>query len=151
MRSLEQITMNHSYTFKELTTINEMIEQFPIIQQLLPSLTLEAYKQMLPEMIPNGYSQVIVFDGIKYIGISGIWINTKLYSGKYLEMDNVIINQSYRSKGIGKLLCDWCINKAKETNCKNIMLDAYLENEKAHTFYEREGFTKRGYHFIKNL
>jgi ribosomal protein S18 acetylase RimI-like enzyme len=30
-----------------------------------------------------------------------------------------------------------------------MMLDAYLENEKAHAFYEREGFTKRGYHFLK--
>lgn len=143
--------MNHSYTFKELLSLNEMIEQFPIIQQLQPSLTLVAYKQMLPEMIPNGYSQVIVLDGIKCIGISGIWINTKLYSGKYLEMDNVVIDENYRSKGIGKLLCDWCINKAKETNCKKVMLDAYLENEKAHAFYEREGFSKRGYHFIKNL
>ncbi len=155
--------MNHPYTFKELTTTSEMIEQLSIIQQLQPSLTLEAYKQMLPEMIPNGYSQVIILDDnppsskkdfggqSKCIGISGIWINTKLYSGKYLEMDNVVIDKDYRSKGIGKLLCDWCINKAKETNCKNIMLDAYLENEKAHAFYEREGFTKRGYHFIKNI
>ncbi len=143
--------MNHSYTFKELLSLNEMIEQFPIIQQLQPSLTLVAYKQMLPEMIPNGYSQVIVIDTEKCIGISGIWINTKLYSGKYLEMDNVVIDENYRSKGIGKLLCDWCINKAKETNCKKVMLDAYLENEKAHAFYEREGFSKRGYHFIKNL
>jgi RimJ/RimL family protein N-acetyltransferase len=32
-----------------------------------------------------------------------------------------------------------------------MMLDAYLENEKAHAFYERAGFIRRGYHFIKTI
>lgn len=141
----------NSFIFKELTTAEEMLIQFPLLQQLQSKLTLEEYKTMLPEMIRYGYFQVGVFENDKCIGLSGIWISTKLYSGKYLEMDNVIIDENYRSKGIGKLLCDWCINKAKETNCKRVMLDAYLENEKAHQFYEREGFVKRGYHFIKEV
>lgn len=143
--------MNHAYTLKELLSLNEMLSHISIIQQLQSSLTLEEYKTMLPEMLKNGYGQVAVFDNEKCIGISGYWIGTKLYSGKYLEMDNVVIDENYRSKGIGKLLCDWCINKAKENNCKKVMLDAYLENEKAHKFYEREGFIKRGYHFIKTI
>ncbi len=140
-----------NFTFRELHTSDEMLAYHPIIQQLQPSLSSEAYEQMLPEMISNGYSQVIVLDNNKCVGISGIWINTKLYSGKYLEMDNVVIDKNYRSKGIGKLLCDWCIAKAKKQNCEKIMLDAYLENEKAHSFYEREGFIKRGYHFLKSV
>lgn len=143
--------MNHQYTFKELLSIPEMLPHISILQQLQSTLTLEEYKTMLPEMLKNGYGQVAVFDSNKCIGISGFWIGTKLYSGKYLEMDNVVIDENYRSKGIGKILCDWCINKAKENNCKKVMLDAYLENEKAHKFYEREGFIKRGYHFLKNI
>ncbi len=143
--------MQSSYTFKELLTLPEMLPYISVVQQLQTSLTLEEYKTMLPDMIKNGYGQVAVFENEKCIGISGYWIGTKLYSGKYLEMDNVVIDESYRSKGIGKLLCDWCINKATENNCQKVMLDAYLENEKAHKFYEREGFTKRGYHFIKTI
>jgi len=143
--------MQTQYTFKELHTINEMLEHISIVQQLQTQLTLEEYKQLLPEMLSKGYGQVAVFDGNKCIGISGYWINAKLYSGKYLEMDNVVIDENYRSKGIGKLLCDWCLNKAKANNCQTVMLDAYLENEKAHKFYEREGFIKRGYHFLKSV
>ena len=143
--------MNQPYKFKTLHTAEEMLQHISIIQQLEISLTVEEYETMLPEMLSNGYGQIAIFDADKCIGISGYWINTKLYSGKYLEMDNVVIDENYRSKGIGKLLCDWCINKAKEENCKKVMLDAYLENEKAHKFYEREGFTKRGYHFIKAI
>ena len=141
----------NTFVFKELLTLEEMLIQFPLLQQLQPKLKLEEYKTMLPEMIRYGYIQVGVFENEKCIGISGIWISTKLYSGKYLEMDNVVIDENYRSKGIGKLLCNWCIKKAKETNCKKVMLDAYLENEKAHRFYEREGFKKTGFHFIKMI
>ena len=140
--------MNHPYTIKELFTIPEMLEHISVIRELGPNTSEDSYKQMLSEMLHFGYGQVAVFEREKCIGISGYWINTKLYSGKYLKMDNVVVLPEYRSKGIGKLLCDWCINKAKENNCKNVMLDAYLENEKAHKFYEREGFIKKGYHFI---
>lgn len=143
--------MQNKFTFKEITTIKEMLKYISIIQQLQPSLTSEEYENMLHDMLKNGYGQVGIFENDKCIGISGYWINTKLYSGKYLEMDNVVIDENYRSKGIGKLLCDWCVFKAKENNCKKVMLDAYLENEKAHIFYERAGFTKRGYHFIKSI
>lgn len=143
--------MQNNFILKELQTIPEMLQHIAVIRELGPKTTEEWYKQMLSEMHPLGYGQVAIFENDKCIGISGYWINTKLYSGKYLEMDNVVVLPEYRSKGIGKLLSDWCINKAKENNCKNVMLDAYLENEKAHKFYEREGFTKRGYHFIKSI
>jgi RimJ/RimL family protein N-acetyltransferase len=41
------------------------------------------------------------------------------------------------------------MKKANENNCKCITLDAFLENEKAHHFYEREGFVKKGYRSLK--
>ena len=94
---------------------------------------------------------VLVWDGDFCAGLSGIWISTKIYSGKYLEMDNVVIDASYRSKGIGTLLTDFITKYAVESGCKTMMLDAYLENDKAHAFYERAGFVRRGYHFIKKM
>ncbi len=78
-------------------------------------------------------------------------INTKIYSGKYVELDNVVTDENYRGKEIGKLLCNYVLTIAKQNNCKTAMLDAYLENHQAHHFYEREGFVKKGFHFIKKL
>ena len=142
----------NSFHLKELYTTEEMLQHISVIRELSgPGLTEESYRTSLNEMIPLAYGQIAVFNANKCIAISGFWINTKLYSGKYLEMDNVIVLPEYRSKGIGKLLCEWCIQKAKDNNCKHVMLDAYLENEKAHTFYEREGFFKRGYHFLRKI
>jgi GNAT superfamily N-acetyltransferase len=66
-------------------------------------------------------------------------------------MDNVVVADTHRSKGIGQLLTDFVISFALDEGCETIMLDAYLENEKAHVFYERAGFVKRGYHFIRKI
>ena len=143
--------MIDQYIIKELHSKQEMLDQLPLIEQLTATITGESYSEMLVDMLAHGYRQVGVFDGDKCIGLSGFWITTKIYSGKYVELDNVVIDKEYRSKGIGKLLCDWVLKEAKTKGCKTAMLDAYLENEAAHRFYEREGFYKRGYHFLYKI
>ena len=139
------------YTFQILTQKPEMLPHFPLIRQLSPGVTEERYSHLLNDMLAHGYRMVAVYEDADCVGISGIWVATKIYSGRYLEMDNVVVADTHRSKGIGKLLTDFIEKLALAEGCEMIMLDAYLENEKAHAFYEREGFTKRGYHFLKRL
>jgi len=132
-----------------LTQKHEMLPLYPLIHQLSPGVTPERYTQLLDDMLAHGYRMVAVFEGDACLGLSGFWVITKIYSGKYLEMDNVVVAADQRSKGIGKVMCDFLLDLALREGCETLMLDAYLENEKAHAFYEREGFIKRGYHFIK--
>ena len=73
----------------ELGTKAEMLEQLPIIQQLYPDYTLEIYGNLLYKMIPHNYKQLIVVENGITMGLAGFWIGTKLWCGKYLEMDNV--------------------------------------------------------------
>lgn len=137
--------------FKILTQKHEMLPLCPLIQQLSPKVTPERYAHLLDDMLAHGYRMLAVFEGDECLGLSGFWVITKIYSGKYLEMDNVVVSAAHRSKGIGKLLSDFLLALALREGCETIMLDAYLENEKAHAFYEREGFVKKGYHFIKGI
>lgn len=129
-----------------------MEEAYALVVQLSPNVTHEAYTQYIADMVKSGYFQVIVRNNEnKAVAVSGIWMATKIYSGKYMEMDNVVVDAGYRSAGLGKLLYEYCLDLAKENNCEVIMLDAYLENERAHAFYMEKGFIKRGYHFLKWL
>ena len=134
---------------RELKTIEEMISQLKVMQELYPSLTEIQYYEMLSEMIPNNYGQVAVFEDETCIGISGYWIGTKLWCGKYLELDNVIVSKSHREKGVGKLISDFLENKAHLNNCTIQVLDAYTSNFKAHRFYYNQGFSPKGFHFVK--
>ena len=134
---------------RELKTIDEMISQLSVMQELYPSLTEIQYYEMLSEMLPNNYGQIAVFEDGKCVGISGYWIGTKLWCGKYLELDNVIVQKEYRSKGVGKILSDFLDNKAHLNNCTILVLDAYTSNFQAHRFYYNQGFSPKGFHFVK--
>ena len=128
-----------------------MIPSFPLIKQLTASLTEEDYLRMLTDMVPHNYYQVAAYHNNKPIAVSGYWLATKLYCGKYLEIDNFVVDEAYRSKQIGKMLVDWMLEEAKRNGCETALLDAYVENFKAHKFYYKQGFIARGFHYLKKI
>jgi GNAT superfamily N-acetyltransferase len=136
---------------KERTTKAEMLQQLPLIQQLYPEFTEQIYSDLLDEMLPNNYKQVVAFENEIAVGLSGFWVGTKLWCGKYLELDNVIVHPNHRSKGVGKLLTEFLNQKAIDLGCKVVALDAYTNNFTAHKFYFNHGFVPKGFHFVKFL
>lgn len=136
---------------KILTTTKEMLSQIEIIKFLYPNMTIERYEGFLLDMIPKSYKQVAVFDGEKCVGLSGFWFGTKLWTGKYIEIDNFIVHPDFRQKGIGKLISEFIDEKAKELQCTCIVLDAFTGNFPAHRFYYNQGYVPKGFHFIKTI
>lgn len=99
----------------------------------------------------KGYHLLAVFAEEKLVAISGYWIAHKLYCGKYLEPDNVVVDEHFRSQGVGEILQKKLEAIAVENGCEVMMLDAYLDNLAGHKFYERQGYQRKGYHFIKKI
>lgn len=135
----------------QLEKIEEMLAQHQTIRFLYPNMTIEKYQLFLEDMIPKSYKQVAVFENNVCVGLTGFWFGTKLWTGKYIEIDNFIIHPEYRKKGIGKTLSEFIDNKAKELNCTCIVLDAFTGNFPAHRFYYNQGYEPRGFHFIKTI
>ncbi len=136
---------------KELSTIPEMVAQYDIMKHLYSNFTIEKYEAYLTEMVPHNYRQVAVFEDDKCVALTGFWSGIKLWSGKYIEIDNFIVHPEYRSKGYGKAMTDYINKKALESNCTMIVLDAYTGNFTAHRFYYNQGFVPKGFHFLKIL
>lgn len=136
---------------REFTTIDEMLDQIETIRFLYPNITLEKYQLFLSEMVPHNYIQIGVFENEVCLGITGCWSATKLWTGKYLEIDNFVVNPEYRSKGIGKMLTDYIEQKALDLECSSIVLDAFSGNFGAHRFYYNQGYGPKGFHFVKVL
>jgi GNAT superfamily N-acetyltransferase len=139
------------YSIKIIASEEEMLPHHSLIAQLSPQLTKEDYKKFLPLMIANNYRQAVVYENEKCVALSGYWICAKLYSGKYIEIDNFVVDKDHRNKGLGKILLDFLLDEAKRQGCATAMLDAYAENAAAHRFYYREGFFIRGFHYLKKL
>lgn len=136
---------------QELTTVSEMLEQYNTIKFLYPNMTLERYESFLKDMIPKSYKQAAVFEEDTCVGLTGFWFGTKLWTGKYVEIDNFIVHPEHRQKGIGKIISDYIDQKAKELNCTCVVLDAFTGNFPAHKFYYNLGYVPRGFHFIKTI
>lgn len=136
---------------QELTSKEAILDQIEILNEMYPNLTKEVLSKELDSMLKHNYGMVGVFENNKCLGITGYWIGSKLWCGKYLELDNVIISKKHRSKGAGKLIFDYLKNKAIEEGCTMLALDSYTDNFPAHKFFYREGFIPRGFHFIKIL
>lgn len=136
---------------KELLTIEEMLKHHSIITQLYPKMTITKYREFLDDMIPHNYKQLSVFENEICVALTGFWTATKLWTGKYIEIDNFIVHEDHRQKGLGKIMSDYIATKAKKENCTCIVLDAFTANFTAHRFYYNQGYEPRGFHFIKTI
>lgn len=136
---------------QEFITVAEMLSQFEMIQFLYPKMQIETYENYLNDMTAHNYKQLAVFENETCVGITGFWFGTKLWTGKYLEIDNFVTHPSHRKKGIAKLMTDYLSEKAHNLDCTCIVLDAFTGNFDAHRFYYNQGYKPRGFHFIKTI
>ena len=136
---------------REIASKEEMLRSHHLLLEVYPSLTLEEYDRELDGMLPHNYGQVGVFDNGELVGLTGYWIGSKLWCGKYMELDNVVVAQSHRRTGVGHRLFDYMREKAVELDCNMLALDSYTDNFPAHRFFYSENYIPRGFHFIHIL
>ena len=134
---------------RELTTVAEMLNNIELMRFLYPSFTFEKYEAYLKDMVPHNYKQLAVYENDICVAVTGFWTATKLWSGRYIEIDNFIVHPEHRSKGLGKIMTDYIDVKAKEEGCSMIVLDAFTGNFTAHRFYYNQGYGPKGFHFVK--
>jgi len=103
------------------------------------------------EMTQQNYECVGVFLEGQLIGLAGMWFCTRHYSGRSVEIDHVVVGKAFRGQGIGQKLVRWIELYAISKGYETIELNAYVENELSHKFYEKQGYEKLGFHFLKSL
>ena len=124
----------------------------PLANKLHPHLDLATVRASMEEMFQfPTYHCFCVFQNGRPIALSNGWITVRIYSGKQLEVDNVVVDPDLRSQGVGKFffahIQDWAI----KNDCKTIELNTFVQNSKSHKFYFNEGYKILGFHFQKGL
>ena len=87
----------------------------------------------------------------KLVGLASAWIATKVWCGRYMEVDNIVVHSEHRSAGVGAALMEAMEQLAKERECRLLVLDSYTSNHASHRFYHRLGYEIWGFHFVKPL
>ncbi|WP_159779621.1 GNAT family N-acetyltransferase, partial [Flavobacterium sp. 9AF] len=123
-----------------------------LLHQLNPDLEINLIKKRQQEMFQ--FSNYICF-GLylenKLIAITCGWIMVRIYSGKQLEIDNVILDKEHHSKGYGTILLNYIEEWAKQNEFETIELNTYVQNYRSHKFYFNQGYKILGYHFQKKI
>lgn len=73
------------------------------------------------------------------IGLSLYYWRYSTWKGKRLYLEDIIVTESQRGKGAGKLLFDKTMRKALEENCTGMMWQVLDWNEPAISFYKKYG------------
>ena len=138
-------------TFKELS-IDHLKMILPLTHQLNPRRSLAELEQLQISMfgLPR-YKCFGLFENEQLVAVSSCWLTTRLYSGKQLELDNVVVDGKHQSKGYGNILLNKIESWAKSIECKTIELNTYVTNGRSHKFYYNQGYEISGYHFTKKI
>lgn len=97
------------------------------------------------------YRIVGAFSEGRLVGLCGAWIATKMWCGRYLEIDNLVVDPECRSGGVGTLLIEHLVELGRSEDCRLVVLDSYTANRPSHRLYHRLGFEIWGFHFIKPI
>lgn len=124
----------------------------PLVQELNPGLSARTIIENQKEMFKlSNYLCFGLFQDDNLIGLSSGWITIRHYSGKQLEIDNVIVASKYQSKGNGGRFIELMEQWSREQECRTMELNTYLDNSRSHKFYFAKGFKILGFHFYKEL
>jgi GNAT superfamily N-acetyltransferase len=134
----------------EVTVREGRKEDLPQVLELVKELA--AYEKALHEvsntlemMEEDGFGEHPVFgffvaerDSL-IIGISLYYYRYSTWKGRRLYLEDIVVTQSERGAGIGKLLFDATVKKAKDDNCTGMMWQVLDWNEPAINFYKKYG------------
>lgn len=127
----------------------------PQIVRLLANDSLgkqrESYQDPFPAKYYTAFSEIdadqnqhliVIEDGKKIIGTLQLTIITYLtyQGGQRGQIEAVRIDESYRGQGIGRIMLEWAINKARDLNCHMVQLTMDKERLDTIEFYQKLGF-----------
>lgn len=123
-----------------------------LLRQMYPERSVADLRSQVQEMLDEGgWRMVGMFEDAQCVAAIMVHVGRRLYSGKFIRMDSMVIDEGLRGRGAGKKLVDWVVDEGKRLGCEKMMLDSYVENFDAHRFFLREGMAIRGYHINKAL
>ncbi|WP_304546070.1 GNAT family N-acetyltransferase [Sulfurimonas microaerophilic] len=132
-------------------TLKELDTAWEVVKQLRVSLDYKEFEDLIYEMRDINYTMIGIFERDKLITYAGVAVTTNLYHKRHLFVYELVTDEMFRSKGYGVMILDYLKDYAKMAACENLVLSSGLEREDAHRFYEKNGFSKKSFVFVKNI
>ena len=131
--------------------LKELDVAWSVVKQLREQLDYDEFEDLIYEMRSREYTMLGIFEKERLITYAGVVVQTNLYHKRHLFVDELVTDVAYRSKGYGEMMLEYLKDYAKMGMCERIVLSSGLARKEAHRFYEKEGFSKKSYVFVKEI
>jgi ribosomal protein S18 acetylase RimI-like enzyme len=130
--------------YRLLQTPAELKTVYPLMRQLRETLAESDFiERTQAAQIESQYELIGYFEGSECQALIGYRILTDLVHGRHLYVDDLVVDQRIRSKGVGATLLIKVKEIAREKKCKKLRLCTGTENQRGKNFYERNGWKFR--------
>jgi GNAT superfamily N-acetyltransferase len=125
-------------------------EDVPSMFELIKELALfekapEQVTNTIEEMYLDGFGENPIFGSIvsevdgEIVGMALYYYRYSTWKGKRLYLEDLIVSETMRGRGLGEKLLDATIEKARQTSCTGLMWQVLDWNEPAINFYKKFG------------
>lgn len=141
------------YTIKELQSRQEILQAFPVMNQLRTHLDEDFYLELVTEAREKDmYKLFALVDRGEFVAVIGFKPMITLYYGRFVWVCDLVTDHNKRSNGYGEKLLSYVHEWAKENDCQSIALSSGILRTDGHRFYEEKmGYTKVSYVFKRNM
>ncbi|WP_251959025.1 GNAT family N-acetyltransferase [Nostoc commune] len=129
----------------------QILECFPVIFQLRPHLEPAKFVEQVRYQMKEGYQLTFLEVEEQAVAVAGFRISNCLALGKFLYIDDLVVDEFNRSHSYGQQLFQWLIEYARNHECKHLSLDSGVQRFAAHRFYLMQRMSITSHHFSMEL
>ena len=138
-------------TIRLATSDDEIARCFSVMRELRPHLAEATFVPTIRRQQAGGYALAYLEEGGEIRAVAGFRTLENLVSGRVLYVDDLVTTGAERSRGHGKTVLDWLVERARADRCAFLELDSGVQRFHAHRFYMTNRMIISAHHFVLKL
>ena len=125
---------------EDVPTMFELIKELALYEKA-PEQVTNTVEQMYVDGFGNNpiFGTIVLLVESEIVGMALYYFRYSTWKGKRLYLEDLIVSETMRGRGLGEKLLESVIEKARQTACTGLMWQVLDWNEPAINFYKKFG------------